>query len=689
VTIALPDNLTNFKVRAKAISGADRFGFAKSTIAVRLPVIVQPALPRFVRAGDRVSAGGLARVVEGDGGAGRAELAVKGAKVEGKTALPIELVQNRPLALRFPLVIDSPLFDRDPRKHPKLTLTLGVERKKDGAKDAFSVELPMRADRAIERRRIMQNATPGEIVKIDELEEPFRAGTLERTILISDEPALVRMAAGLDFLLEYPHGGTEARISRARGFLAMEKFRKSVALQTDPKATERAVGDALEWIGQVVDGNGLCAYWPGNPGYVSLTAWTVSFLVEAKAAGHRVDGKLLERLLASLGQALRSDYRYFIHGEQWAERVYALEALARAEQFAPAYAAELARKSEYLNLESTANVVEAFLVANQRNEPALAMMTRRLWNGVTFRLHQGREIYGGLQDLHGARSSLILPSETRTLAELLRALDMIDPTQDKLRLLTDALVTLGRDDGWGTTNANTAALLALAERLDPGKATDPHRIEVKAGKQRKMLELGPGTPTVFWKTDSAEPMEIAVSGGGKKPVIVRVETSWVPAKPGSTVEAESRGFVVTRESLRVKENAPPERIRIEESKTIELAIGDVIEEHVQVVNPKDRSYVAITVPLAAGMEPLNASLTTSPPEAQPSGRNTRAPTYLAFLDDRVTYYFDALPKGTYDFYFRTRAATEGTFTQPAAMAEMMYDGTVAGRSPGARIVVTR
>jgi alpha-2-macroglobulin len=115
----------------------------------------------------------------------------------------------------------------------------------------------------------------------------------------------------------------------------------------------------------------------------------------------------------------------------------------------------------------------------------------------------------------------------------------------------------------------------------------------------------------------------------------------------------------------------------------------VIEEHVQVVNPKDRSYVAITVPLAAGMEPLNASLATAPPEAQPSGKNTRAPTHYAFGDDRAIYYFDALPKGTYDFYFRTRASSEGTFTQPAAVAEMMYDGTVTGRSPGARVIVAR
>ncbi|MBV8202891.1 MAG: alpha-2-macroglobulin, partial [Acidobacteria bacterium] len=56
VTVELPDDLTNFKIRAKVASGPERFGFGTGEIAVRLPVLVQPALPRFVRPGDRFKA---------------------------------------------------------------------------------------------------------------------------------------------------------------------------------------------------------------------------------------------------------------------------------------------------------------------------------------------------------------------------------------------------------------------------------------------------------------------------------------------------------------------------------------------------------------------------------------------------------------------------------------------------------
>jgi uncharacterized protein YfaS (alpha-2-macroglobulin family) len=107
---------------------------------------------------------------------------------------------------------------------------------------------------------------------------------------------------------------------------------------------------------------------------------------------------------------------------------------------------------------------------------------------------------------------------------------------------------------------------------------------------------------------------------------------------------------------------------------------------VQVVNPKNRNYVAVMVPLAAGMEPLNPNLATAPPEAKPAGNVTLTPSYVAFMDDHVAFYYNALPAGTYDFYFRTRASTSGSFIQPSAKAEMMYDAAVHGSSPGARII---
>jgi uncharacterized protein YfaS (alpha-2-macroglobulin family) len=172
----------------------------------------------------------------------------------------------------------------------------------------------------------------------------------------------------------------------------------------------------------------------------------------------------------------------------------------------------------------------------------------------------------------------------------------------------------------------------------------------------------------------------------------RAELSYLPAAPGSQAAPRREGFVVTREQLVYRSGAvsgtPPERIGLDTAgSTVALTVGEVVEEHVQVVNPENRNFVAVVVPLAAGMEPLNPRLETAPPEATPSGSLTMTPTYAAYLDDQVAFYFNDLPKGTYDFYFRTRAQVQGDFIQPPAKAEMMYDGSKVGTSAGATVSV--
>jgi uncharacterized protein YfaS (alpha-2-macroglobulin family) len=697
VTVALPDDLTVFKIRAKAASGPDRFGFGVSQIAVRLPVIIQPALPRFVRPGDRFLAAGVGRIIEGEGGAGSSEVRAEGAKIEGPAKRPMSWNAAEPQRVEIPVSIPTPPFKEDGTlAYDEVTFRFGVERTADGASDAFEAKLPVRDDRRPVRIRLMKELPVGASLPLPALPEPARPGSVRRSVLVSDQAALVRMAAGLDFLNEYPYGCTEQRLSQARAELALKRFRDLLKQEGTPENDDRlrrAVDDTLQWIPQSVDPQGLVGYWPGSRGYVSLTAWVVQFMVEAKAAGFRVDDALTDRLTRALQQSLRSDYGRFIDGEAFTERAWALSALAAAGKLDPAYAAELARRTQFLDLEGSAQVLQAFAKGGDTASPATDALVRELWEGLVFRLHQGREIYGGLQKKASTRNGLILPSETRTLAEVTRALARKTPADPRFPRLIEALVNLGRDDGWGTTNANAHALLALGELLKaPYAGSTPHAVEVRFGNGNpRALALGPQAPIVALIGTDSGAGTVVHRSGEKGPVLVRLETTYLPAGDGAQEGARANGFVVTREIQRVRgENAPPERTPIAEAgKTYTFALGDVVEDHVRVVNPKDRNFVAVVVPLAAGMEPLNPSLATAPPEARTEGRLTLEPSYVAYLDDHVAFFYDTLPKGTFDFYFRTRAQTEGSYVQPAARAEMMYDGAVEGTSPGARITVER
>jgi alpha-2-macroglobulin len=691
VTIQLSDDLTNFKIRAKAASGPERFGFATGTITVRLPVIVQPSLPRFVRPGDKFNAVAIGRVVEGKGGPGAAEISAQGVQISGANRQTLNWIEGKPEKIAFPVeVLTPPAVEAGKAATQQVTVRMTVDRSSDQARDAFEVKLPIRADREKVTERFIKEMDPSKPLPIPALAEKARPGTVQRSLLISDQPGLVRMAAGMEFLLEYPHGCTEQQISRARACIAMRKFRTLLHQSSSDTEVERAFRDTQQWISSTIDRNGLVAYWPGSDGHVSLTAWVVQFLTEAKNAGLAVDAKLLNKLLQTLDQSLRSDYGRFIDGESFTERAWALAALAQAGQFNSAYAAELARKAQYLNLESLAEILQAFAVPKPApSDSTIEQLTKELWNGMVIRLYQGREIYGGLQSGRVSSVGLVLPSETRTLAEMTRAILKLQPNNPRLPVLVNALVGLGKDDGWGTTNANATALLALSDLLNPPFAGSISRtFQLRLAGQAQDIKTGPQSPVGYWTGTGMDAGELVQEGNpGAAPVVVRYESSYLPQADGSQAAARSNGFVITRELLRLgKPEEPPVKLAISIPGTIfSFSAGQVLEEHIQLVNPRNRNYVAIVAPLAAGMEPLNPALATAPPEARPAGKLTQTPSYAAFMDDHVAFYYDSLPAGTYDFYFRTRASTNGSFIQPPAKAEMMYDSAVWGNTPGARI----
>jgi uncharacterized protein YfaS (alpha-2-macroglobulin family) len=696
VPVTLSDDLTNFLVRAKAVSGDERFGFATGKIEIRQPVVVQPSLPRFVRPGDRFAATAVARIVEGEGGPGTAEARVDGLELVSPAKRTLDWTPNRAERLDFEVVVPTPPYDAEGNlARTEVSIRIGAERSADGAGDALEVRLPIRDDRDRVRIATLATLDPAAPLALPEAAEAPRPGSLRRELLVSSLPGVVEMAAGLDFLLEYPYGCTEQRLAASRAQLALSRFRAVLGLTGGERRRERAIADTLAWLQQVQQPSGLFAFWPGSRGSVALTAWAVELLAEAREAKQAVDAETEEverRAIAALEQALRSDYAHFLDGESWAERTWALRALARAGRFDAGYGNELARRAQLLDLENVANVVLAFDRAGKGAAPALAPLEEELWRGFVVRLHQGREIYGGLQQKRQAVSGLILPSETRTLAEMTRALagrTDADAERRKLEILTAALVGLGRGDGWGSTNASSSAILALVELLGRSGGAAPASVEV-VGAAATTLDLSSAEPAARWISRETGGAAARLRPGASGPVTARAELTYLPAAPGSQAAPRREGFVVAREQLvyRGESGTAPERFPLEiAGRTLELVVGEVVEDHLQVVNPADRHYVAVVVPLAAGMEPLNPSLETAPPEAKPAGALTLAPTYAAYLDDQVAFFYDTLPQGTYDFYFRTRAQIPGTFQQPPAKAEMMYDGSVAGTGAGAAIRV--
>ncbi len=693
VRLKLPDNLTNFKIRAKAAALNDRFGVGTGTIRVRLPVIVHPTLPRFIRPGDRFTALAMGRIVSGNAGPGRAEFVVTGGELAGSSSTSFDFLREQPVRIEFPIVAADPQYDpHGELLQTAMTVKTAVERLSDGKADAFEVNIPYAADRELQVFRRFYDLTPEKTAEIEAVTAPVREGSFNRKILVTIRPEFMKVAAGLEYLTEYPYGCTEQRMSVLRGQLAMKSVRELFDFAVAEASLERQVRDFLVYLPSTVGSDGLCAYWPGSEGSVALTAWVFEFLTELNRAGFDVSDTVYNNLESSLVRALRSDYNRFADGEKFAERCWALKALAYSGRPHSAYAAELARDAQFLNLESTAQVLYVLASTPEPSEKLLDVLKEKILRGIDFRLYQGKTVYDGINEDLSARNPMILPGEIRTLAEVINGLYAASPQNERMAILVDAVIRLAETDGWGTTNANAAAMEALKTVWEELKTVPggPLKVTYSSGDDTGEIVLDGAGPMKILRADRNTNMRFSpVSTATDQGANLLVETSYLPGQPGSEMEKSYNGFVIEREMFRIVSEEPPLALdEIAAGSKIALQVGDVVEEHIRLVNPETAHFVAVTIPLAAGMEPLNPALMTAPPEAEPANRDSVRPAYREMRDDYVAYYFNRLPKGSYDLYFRTRASFSGSFTQPPAKVQKMYEQSVNAHTPGVRIVIS-
>ena len=99
---ALPDNVTRFRVFATAVSDGMEAGSGDTTLTATRPLIVRAALPRAVRLGDTLLAGGV--LTQSTDGHTPVSLSVetRGIAVAGATTKLDTLHDRRAVELRFP-----------------------------------------------------------------------------------------------------------------------------------------------------------------------------------------------------------------------------------------------------------------------------------------------------------------------------------------------------------------------------------------------------------------------------------------------------------------------------------------------------------------------------------------------------------------------------------------------------------
>jgi hypothetical protein len=420
------------------------------------------------------------------------------------------------------------------------------------------------------------------------------------------------------------------------------------------------------------------AYWPGGGApHLYGTAYATWVLHLARQAGYAVPEAALKQAAEYLKAALTTE------GEASDEyhlsrQTLALLTLGEMGIQLPNVASSLVERRSQLPVFGRALLLLALSRAAPGDPAVAALMDEILANmselpataHVTERLRY--------------RLDGLFYSEARSDAMALWALARTRPEHPVLAKLARGLLERRSGAAWRNTQENAYALLALSEyarRFEPappnlvarawlGQAQVTHA-HLHAGKAASAtLEL----PLSRLLQERDARLVLGREGSGR--LYYRIGLTWAPQ--GSVLPSREQGFRVER-TLRTPDGPLP--------LGKPLLSGEPVMLDLVIENRTLQSYVAIDVPLPAGLEALQRDLGRGQAAQMLHGARGAFVSHEELRPDRVLVFADELPPGTHRHSVALRATTKGIYALPPALAQAMYTPEVYGRSAGNMVEV--
>jgi alpha-2-macroglobulin len=694
----LPDSLTTFRVMAVAISSDDRYGYGDSRVVTSRRLMARPALPRFARSGDSLDAG----VVVSSKGFGPADVSVRasvsGLELVGSPTRSLKLDKDASVEVRFPMLA---------KRSGTARLRFDVEA--EGERDAVELTRQVQVPTSFESVALYGETKAAAGEKLGNLSAIRRdAGELSLSVAST---ALVGLDAGIEQLMEYPYGCTEQLSSRILPLLPLRDLARDFKFEL-PKNSEQMVARTIADLIGRQRGDGGFGNWPDSPESSPwVSAYTLWTLHHAKQRGVNVPARTLERAKAYVRrylEHLRADPLFLVTA------AFVLDVLAEIGAPDTGYMSQLYEQRSELPVFGHALLLHALAVSKQKGE-----LIDRMTEELEARLRiEGNSAY--VSENLGDEYALLMDSPARSSALALRALIAARPDHALAPKLARGLLQARRGGSWRSTQETAYALLALDDYRKAQERVVPDYVAKiwLGGSELLQKEMRGKSLAVERETIAAS--RIAQSSGsllvfekqGVGSLFYEARLRYARKSLPST--SLDRGFfvqktlrVVTPESLQAALGMLPER------GTTRFQGGDLVLADLVIVTPSPREFVVIEDPLPAGLEGVDARLSTTAgwlavahsggepgsidsadsiedwEDELAHGRAFIESWYRREIrDDRVLFFVDRMPAGMYHYRYLARATTLGKFVVPPTKAEQMYSPEVFGRT-GASLTEVR
>lgn len=701
VDIAMPENLTTFRIMAVAVdpNAADRFGSGESSVRVRKPVMIRPSLPRFANSGDKFE--GAAMVDNQTDVAQEVLVGTRGLNVvlSGATERFVEIPAGEAREVRFAMAAD---------KVGQMRLQFAAM--SNGGRDATEVTIPVHFP-ATPKAFADYGMTDASVART--VEPPADAlpdfGGLD---LSFSSTALSGLQDAVEYLVDYPYECAEQTASRILPIFALgdvlEQF--PIATVRDKALRDQLAKDGIKRLltHQLYDGG--FGYWPDDrESWPYLTTWATFALIEGKRRGYRVDEHALERALNYL-----EDFVRYGHRTRWGtyydetSRAFGLWLLSGEKRGAELFDSVWAQRKR-MPLYARALLMSA---AHRYSRTAQRDKIREELNDLV--VESARTIHFAESKSEAAADGLrlLMHSSVQTDAIVLMALLEIEPTDTKLpKIIAGIMDERDAKPGgrWTSTHANAWALVAASRYFETIEKADPHYTaqvwidELFAGahefKGRSMTKVDQRIPMATLQGAESRELTIAKAGSGK--LYYRMGLRYAPKD--LNLAAVDHGFTVYREYAALPGadgKVDPEAVKQTADGDWIVKAGTNVRVTINLVVSDRANYVVVDDPLPAGFDGQNPKFITSVGAGSSSGLDGvrggfdpwwggwwYAFNHIDLRDDRMLLFADALPAGVYTHSYAARATTIGEFLLPPIKAEQMYEPERFGHGSSTRVTI--
>jgi alpha-2-macroglobulin len=636
-----PDNLTRFRIVAVGQTRSNQFGAGDATFAVSKKLLIEPALPRFLREGDQVELRAVARQKVSDSEKLTVRCTVGGSlELEGIVEQEISAARDTPAIVRFQARASSTGW-----ANAKFEV-------KSAAKlmDAVEVPLPV-TDPVIPQKESVSGLITAPTLSAREVMPPvWRQGRGTFDLAVSTTPWLSKLV-GLPFLLEYPHGCLEQKSSRLLAYTLLGGLLEYLPeVQARRASYEHVIRETLREFETALLPDGRLPYWAGGTeanDFVTIqTAWCVN---QAERAGFDVPERLSTELTGALEEMVSG--RVALSPTLRAFATFALSDAKENSDLAASAATELFLQRDKLSGEGKATLAIAMHHLGLEPEKQRVLISELPSDFSTISFNP--------ETFASATRTEALCGWARLLVEPEKG---GDPIRDRLLKLTESSASLSTQENLWLLVTFNAIMRATPTAQLAGTNPPP---ETRSAN---------GTAGSWSKQDLTRLADFAVSGlqpGGS--FVLRAEYR----PPSREVVPIARGLSIGRVTKNLTDASR------DGSDRAPYRLGDQILISYRISSEKPQSYIVIEDPLPAGLEVVNPNLDlfgkfySLPAEAD---SETADLSHSEMRDQQTNLYFDELPAGTRSYSVLARATAAGSFIWPATQISPMYDSRFFGRS---------